>query len=253
MAGVLEIDPGRIAILPNTFDAEKFQPGPKPAALLQRYGLRPDQPVILTVARLEATEQYKGYDQVVRALSAVAREFPDVRYVLVGDGPDRERLAALSRELGVEDKVILAGYVPNEELAEHYNLCDVFVMPSKGEGFGIVFLEALSCGKPVIAGNKDASVEAVLGGKLGTLVDPDDVSAIAEAIVAVIGPRDHETTENPPSLGRGAAGRETPLASEQLRREVIVAYGFAQFREKVREIVEKMNPPSREATARQES
>ena len=195
MARVLEINPDRIEILPNTFDAERFRPGPKPAALLQRYGLAPEQPVILTVARLAATEQYKGYDQVLRALPAVLRQFPQSRYVIVGDGPDRGRVERLSKELRVEERVVFAGYVPNEELAGHYNLCDVFVMPSKGEGFGIVFLEALSCGKPVIAGNKDASVEAVLGGKLGMLVDPDDVAAIANAISRILAATGGQTSE----------------------------------------------------------
>ncbi len=81
----------------------------------------------------------------------------------------------------------LAGYIPEEELNDHYNLCDVFAMPSKGEGFGIVFLEAMACGKPVLAGNKDGSVDALLGGKLGALVDPDDVAQIAETLIAILG------------------------------------------------------------------
>ena len=251
MARVLEINPERIDILPNTFDADRFQPGSKPSALLQRYGLTPEQPVILTVARLAATEQYKGYDQVLRALPAVSQRFSNVRYVIVGDGPDKDRLGALSKELGVEDKVVFAGYVPNEELAGHYSLCDVFAMPSKGEGFGIVFLEALSCGKPVIAGNKDASVEAVLGGKLGTLVDPDDVAAIANAITRVLSASSGQQSAVPPSPGFGVAGSDqrgdavgtaanTAINSTELRREVIAAYGFEQFRQRVGEIVRKI-------------
>jgi glycosyltransferase involved in cell wall biosynthesis len=209
MATAVGVSEERIEVLPNTFDSEKFRPGPKPAALLQRYGLSASQPIILTVARLAETEQYKGYDNVLLALPAVLQQFPDARYIIVGDGPDKTRLGALSRELGVKDKVIMAGYVPNEELAGHYNLCDVFVMPSKGEGFGIVFLEALGCGKPVIAGTKDASAEAVLNGKLGVMVDPEDVAAIADAICrillqrsAVSGQQSGDATE------RGAGSRE---------------------------------------------
>ena len=90
------------------------------------------------------------------------------------------------RELGIESNVTLAGFVPDYELCSHYNLCDLFAMPSKGEGFGIVFLEALACGKPMIAGNKDGSVEAVLNGELGALVDPDNVAEIANAIILKI-------------------------------------------------------------------
>lgn len=239
MATALDIDPGRIELLPNTFDADRFQPRPKPPAILQRYGLTPDQPVILTVARLAQTEQYKGYDNVLRALPAVLHRFPDARYVIVGDGPDRRRVERLSKELGVADKVILAGYVPNEELCGFYNLCDLFVMPSKGEGFGIVFLEALSCGKPVIAGNKDASVEAVLNGKLGVLVDPDSVADIANAICRVLAELGSTLNEE-----KSAAGTAATTDGEFLRRQVITAFGFEQFRRRLGEIVQKLEDGS---------
>ena len=106
MASALSLNPDKIDILPNTFDSEKFRPGPKPAVLLARYGLTQDQPVILTVARLEETEKYKGYDQVLRALPAVRQRFPDVRYVLVGDGSDRTRdLEVADSRPGTEDAV----------------------------------------------------------------------------------------------------------------------------------------------------
>ena len=190
---------------------------------------------------MEATEQYKGYENVLLAFPEILARFPNARYLIVGDGPDRKRVEELSRELRVEGKVIFAGYVPNEELSEHYNLCDVFAMPSKGEGFGIVFLEALACGKPVVAGNKDASVEPLLNGKLGRLVDPDNVDAVGEAICATL-------TEIPPSPGFGVAGggrqaegggqtwdkdKEPQLDPELLRREVITAFGYKRFKERL--------------------
>jgi len=144
-------------------------------------------------------------------------------------------------------------------------------MPSKGEGFGIVFLEALSCGKPVIAGNKDGSVDAVLNGKLGVLVDPDDVAEIGEAIIRVLSGHTDVTGQTSevslrprgayaPEGGQGAevgdqtsdvrgqtapSGPEGPtprregrlLEPERLRREVIAAYGFERFRMRLGEIV----------------
>ncbi len=186
IADALSIPPSRVEILSNTFRPERFIPGSKPAFLLKRYGLAADQPVILTVARLERAERYKGYDQVLRALSEVRAVVPEVKYILAGRGPDRARVVGLIKELGLESNVILAGYIPDHELSAHYNLCDVFAMPSKGEGFGIVFLEAMACGKPVIAGNKDGSVDAVLNGELGVLVDPDNLQELAEALVAVL-------------------------------------------------------------------
>jgi glycosyltransferase involved in cell wall biosynthesis len=251
MAAAVGVNESRIEVLPNTFDVDRFQPGPKPASLLERYGLTAEQPVILTVARLAETEQYKGYDNVLLALPAVLHRFADARYVIVGDGPDRKRVERLSRELGVEKKVIMAGYVPNEELAGHYNLCDVFVMPSKGEGFGIVFLEALGCGKPVIAGNKDASAEAVLNGKLGMMVDPVDGGQIADAICRVLLERSQQSavsgqrsaekiaggSQQAGGSGQQTENRELPFDGEMLRREVIAAYGFERFRERLGEIM----------------
>lgn len=110
----------------------------------------------------------------------------DLRYLIVGDGDDRPRFESLADELGVRELVIFAGKVPSEELCDHYNLCDLFAMPSTGEGFGIVFLEALACGKPVIAGSKDASRDALLDGELGVLVDPEDPRELRDAIVAIL-------------------------------------------------------------------
>ena len=204
MAAALNISLDRIALLPDTFDAEKFVPGPKPHFLLKRYGLRPDQPVILTISRLSEAEHYKGYDQILRALSAIRQRFPDVRYVLGGRGGDRSRIESMIRERRLESNVTLAGFVPDYELCSHYNLCDLFAMPSKGEGFGIVFLEALACGKPVIAGNKDGSVEAVLNGELGALVDPDNVAEIANAIIEKVESRKEKVENRATERGAGS-------------------------------------------------
>jgi glycosyltransferase involved in cell wall biosynthesis len=182
--------------------------------------------VILTIARLASAERYKGYDQVLQALVKVREQFPSVCYLLGGRGPDRSRVAALVSALGLNRNVILAGYIADEDLISHYNLCDVFAMPSKGEGFGIVFLEAVACGKPVIAGNKDGSVDALLGGRLGTLVDPDNTSQIEAAICDVLSQR------SPVSGQR----------SEQLRKAVIDAYGYERFKQRLCHIIEPLLP-----------
>jgi glycosyltransferase involved in cell wall biosynthesis len=212
------LDGNRVKILPNTFAAERFAISPKSPRLLQRYGLRPDTPVILTVCRLADTECYKGYDQIIKAMPEIKRFAPNARYLLVGKGPDRPRIERLIAEAGVQDAVILAGFVPNEELAEHYNLCDIFAMPSQGEGFGIVYLEALACGKPVLAGNKDGSRDALGDGELGLLVDPDDTAEIATEIVRVLR-REHSH----PKI----------FHPELLRRRVIELFGFEAFKQAV--------------------
>jgi glycosyltransferase involved in cell wall biosynthesis len=118
--------------------------------------------------------------------------------------------------------VILTGFIPDDELVFYYNLCDCFVMPSKCEGFGMVFLEALACGKPVIAGNKDGSVDAVLDGELGVLVDPDNKDQIKDAIVDIL------KREVPENL----------LDGEYLRKRVTQAYGFDKFKERLKGIIE---------------
>ena len=121
-----------------------------------------------------------------RCMSSKLCVAPDTRYLLVGTGPDLLRIEKLAAEQGVQDAVVLAGFVPDEELCEHYNLCDLFAMPSKAEGFGIVYLEALACGKLVLAGNKDGSRDALNDGELGLLVDPDDTDEIAAESIRVL-------------------------------------------------------------------
>jgi glycosyltransferase involved in cell wall biosynthesis len=216
------LDPDRVKILPNTFAADRFAIAPKPPRLLLRYGLRPDTPVILTVCRLADTECYKGYDQIIKAMPEIVRAVPEARYLLVGKGPDRPRIERLIAEAGVQDAVILAGFVPDEELSEHYNLCDIFAMPSRAEGFGIVYLEALACGKTVLAGNKDGSRDALGGGELGLLVDPDDTAEIAAEIIRVLR-REH--------------WRQEIFNPELLRRRVIELFGFEAFKRAVADIL----------------
>ena len=153
----------------------------RPDYLLKRYGLKPSDKVLLTIARLKTGEQYKGYDNVIRTLSALPA---DVKYILVGnaDETEKQRVMMLMEQEGVADRVFLTGFVPDDEIIDHYRIADVFVMPSKREGFGIVFIEAAACGIQVVAGNTDGSAEAVMNGKIGKLVSPDDKDAITGAI-----------------------------------------------------------------------
>lgn len=183
----------RANVLPNTVSSQRFFPAQQPPDYLRdRYGIGPSAPVVLTVARLAASEGYKGYDTVIQAIPALLSEYPDLRYLIAGRGSDRDRIKQLIVDLGLEDCVSLIGFVPDEELADHYRLADAFAMPSTGEGFGIVFLEALACGCPVLAGNQDGSVDALANGEFGLLVDPTDVQAISDGLHKLLshqGPR----------------------------------------------------------------
>lgn len=172
--------PDRVKVLPNTV-AEEFMPGPVPLELQIRYGTQ-GRHVWLTVSRLAASEQYKGHDRVIEAMALMRHEQPDLLYLIAGDGDDRPRLAALVNRLQLEQHVRFIGYVADAELPALYRLADVFVMPSSGEGFGIVFLQALASGVPVVAGNSDGSRDPLRDGVKGFLVDVNDTHAIASRL-----------------------------------------------------------------------
>lgn len=168
-------------LLPNAIHAERYGPGEKPLYLLERYGLQGCR-VLLTLGRLSAAERYKGIDEVLELLPRLTEEVPDLHYLVVGEGDDRPRLEAKATALGVGDRVIFAGAIPEGEKADHYRLADAFVMAGRGEGFGFVFLEAMACGIPVVASSRDGSREAVRDGQLGLLADPDDPAHLYAAI-----------------------------------------------------------------------
>jgi glycosyltransferase involved in cell wall biosynthesis len=175
------VEEARYRILPNCVDLERFAPRPRNTALSRRYGLD-GRRVLLTVGRLAGQEQYKGFDEVLEVLPRLVQELPDVVYVIVGEGDDRERLQAKARAFGVAERVVFTGFVGEEEKIDLYNLADAYVMPSQGEGFGIVYLEAMACGTPTIGSRLDGSRDALRDGALGQLVDPRDPQELLQAI-----------------------------------------------------------------------
>ncbi|MCU0523500.1 MAG: glycosyltransferase family 4 protein [Elainella sp. Prado103] len=179
-----QLDPARIQLLPCAVDGAQFTPGGKSKILLDRYGLAGSQ-VLLTVARLWSGDIYKGVDVTLRALPQILLAFPDVKYLVIGRGDDQPRLAQLAHDLGIADRVVFAGFVPTEELVEHYRLADAYVMPSQ-EGFGIVYLEAMACGVPVIAGDADGSADPLQDGELGWQVPHRDPDATAQACLELL-------------------------------------------------------------------
>lgn len=176
------VRPEKGTVVPNCVDRSRFTPGERPTYLLDRYGLD-DRTVIMTLGQLPVQEKRKGHDEVLEVLPGLADEVPDIAYLVCGDGPDRNRLEAKAERLGVGGRTIFAGYVPEDEKVDHYRIADAFVMPGRTEGFGIAYLEALACGVPVVASSADASQEAVRGGRLGTVVDPDDLDSVKAGIL----------------------------------------------------------------------
>jgi len=168
-------------VIPNCIDLDAYRPGSKRDDLLNRYGLH-DCTILLTLGRLSSEEQYKGHDEILEVLPDLAEDISDIAYLVCGDGDDHPRLEAKAERLGVKDRVVFAGYVPEKEKEDHYRLADAFVMPGRGEGFGIVYLEAMACGVPVVASSADASREAVRNSQLGAVVNPDDSDDLLRGI-----------------------------------------------------------------------
>lgn len=156
----------------------------KPNYLLKRYGLKGTEKVILTLSRISASEQFKGYDKVFKAISSIKTDPAELIYLLAGpcDKNERKRIDQLILTYNLQKNVILTGYIEESELVDHYLLADLFVLPSVKEGFGIVFVEAMGCGLPVICGNRDGSADAVRHHLMGTCIDPHDLDALELAI-----------------------------------------------------------------------
>jgi len=182
---------GPSQLLPNSIRAEWYGIRPKNPALVTRYHLAGKR-VLMTLGRVIAAERYKGFDEVLDVLPDLDA---DVSYVIAGGGNDVTRLQRKAAALGVADRVVFTGLFPEHEKTDLYNLADAYVMPSRGEGFGFVFLEAMACGVPVIASRLDGGREAVLGGQLGQLVDPTNPAEVRLAIIDALAAREKRIPE----------------------------------------------------------
>jgi glycosyltransferase involved in cell wall biosynthesis len=212
-----DINPEKIAILPCVVDSEQFTPGEKPRELLAKYQLD-NARVLFTVARLWSGDIYKGVDVTIRALPQILKVFPDVKYLVVGRGDDQSRLQQLTEELGVADKVIFAGFVPNQELVAHYRVADAYIMPSQ-EGFGIVYLEAMCCGKPVLSGNADGSADPLQDGLLGWQVPHRDVDAVTQGCIEIL------------------QGSDLRCQGDWLREQTMAKFSLTALRQKLAELL----------------
>lgn len=187
----LRTPPEKIRVLNPPVDTTRFRPDLDPSPVIRRQGLE-NRRVILTVARLV---QVKGIDTVIRALPRVLEVIPNAVYVIVGDGPLRAELERLAEVQGVRDHVMFAGLIDysSDDLPRYYQACDVFVMVSRPlpngreiERFGIAYLEAGACGKPVIGSRNGGAPEAIEDGVTGLLVNPEDPDELAQAIIQIL-------------------------------------------------------------------
>jgi len=179
---------GQLAVIHNGVDAARFTPGPKDEALLSRLQAH-GKKLILTLARLDLR---KGQDKVIEALPGILRAVPDCIYAIAGSGKEAGYLKALAADVGVAEYVRFTGAVPEEDLVRYYRACDLYVMSNRTmpdgdtEGFGLAFLEASACGKPVVGGLAGGVPDAVLDGTTGLLVDGNCPERIAEACIRIL-------------------------------------------------------------------
>ena len=179
-----DLDPQKFQLLPCSVSGQLFASGSVPTHFIESYQLAGAK-VLMTVARLWSGDIYKGVDVTIRAMPAIAEFCPNVKYLVVGRGDDKPRLAQLALDLGVADRVVFAGFVPSAELRNLYRVADAYIMPSQ-EGFGIVYLEAMACGIPVLAGDADGSADPLQDGKLGWRVPHRDPEAVAAACIEIL-------------------------------------------------------------------
>lgn len=220
-----QLDPSRIRFLFCAVDGDRFTPGPKSPDLLQAYGLA-DAKVLMTVARLWSGDIYKGVDVTIRALPTIAQMFPQVKYLVIGRGDDQPRLAQLAQELGVADRVVFAGFVPTEALVEHYRLADAYIMPSQ-EGFGIVYLEAMACGVPVLSGDADGSADPLQDGQLGWQVPHRDPDAVAAACIEMLNGL----------VGAADEAGDQRCDGAWLRQQAIALFGYPAFTQHLQQLL----------------
>ena len=180
------IDAAKCEVLNNALDPFMNLPVAftKPSYLLKRYNLTPNTPLLFTLTRLNAAEQYKGYEQVIKIIGNLKQTFPAIKYIIAGkcDAAEEIRIKKIISTYKVEEQVLLTGFVEESELVDHFLMADLFVLPSSNEGFGIVFIEALACGLPVVCGNVDGSIDAIKNGLLGRAINPNNLAELENAL-----------------------------------------------------------------------
>ena len=174
----------KVRVVPNGVDTARFTPHLSGTAVREKHGLE-GKVVVLFVGALTQWHAYKGVDDLIAAFKTASAQNPDLRLLVVGRGPLLPSLVRLVSALSLEGKVIFAGQLSSDLLSRYYAACDFAVLPSKdrSEGFGLVLLEAMASGKPVIGSTVGGITDVIRPGETGLLVDPDGSSSLADAIV----------------------------------------------------------------------
>lgn len=188
LARLMGVNPAKVMLVPNGVNLKRFQPRAAPQGLAARYRVEGKR-VVLSVGRLVAR---KGVDRLMAAMPQIVRQCPDVHLLVAGDGPMRRELERLIESLSLQESVTLLGAVSDSDLDDLYALAEVFALPNREmpdgdtEGFGLVFLEANACGKPVVAGRAGGAPDAVADQVNGLTVDGNCVASIADAVSSLL-------------------------------------------------------------------
>jgi phosphatidyl-myo-inositol dimannoside synthase len=219
MGNLNRIGHEKFAVIPLTLDPSYIRSSNRTDVTRETLGL-PSGPMILTVSRLSTCDAYKNVDLVIRAFPKILTRFPDAFYVVVGHGNDQERLQYLSEDLGIASSVFFPGRVESNLLPAYYRNCDIFVLPSTNEGFGIVFLEAMYYGKPCIGANSGGVPEVVEHERTGILLESSSTSSVAQALDYLL-----------------AKPELRAIMGEQGRQRVDSKFSFACFRDRLERIL----------------
>ena len=190
--------------------------GAADAALLERVGPL----AVLVVARMSAAERYKGHDQLIECWPRLLERVPGAQLVVAGRGDDAERLRRKAAAAGLAEHVVFLGFVPDATLEALFRRAALFAMPSRGEGFGLVYLQAMRAGLPCVGSSADAAGDVVVHGDTGLLVDQLDPAALADALARLLGD----------AALRGRMG-------EAGRRRFHAEFTFARFRDRLAPIL----------------
>jgi len=175
---------------------------------------------ILSVTRLDKNDNYKGIDCMIKTIPLLIKTIPNLKYTIIGKGDDKERLEQLTKDLNVEKYIDFKGFV--EYIEPYYQYCDVFTLPSKGEGFGIVYIEAMKYKKPCIACDEGGQTDVVLHNKTGFLCDYNNVECLQNSIIKLY--KDNKKRE---------------LFGQNGYYHLVENFTFDKFKERLRKIIDE--------------
>ncbi|MHA2326016.1 MAG: glycosyltransferase family 4 protein, partial [Promethearchaeota archaeon] len=173
-----QISSNKVKVVPNSVDTRRFNPNIKSHGIREKLSLL-SEPIVLYVGKLD---YHKGVEYLIEGFARLVKEFPDVKLVIVGDGPTRKNLEFLVDTQKIDNSVIFVGKVSDEDLAKYYAASELVILPSFMEGFGIVLLEAMASGKPCVATKVGGTEDVVVNNETGLIIPPADPNSIYQAM-----------------------------------------------------------------------